>query len=133
MHKPTLIKLAAGIILIVLVVIATFWYGNAQRATQLKKRSSEQPTQQQNVQLPSADVPSVAPQNAGDAATNKNGTSSPAPAPQPNHPATPPAQPAAEPAASMPSTGGEASIIPLTILATLSYMYFRSRKTSLYK
>ena len=133
MHRPTLVKLAVGVVLILLVVIATFWYGNAQRNAQTKQNTSPQPAQNSQ-QLPNTDQ---APKSSNDS----DQKTEPAPSTAPAQPATPtpaqsqPVAPVANsgPSATMPSTGGELSIVPLTILATLAYMYVRSRPRKLYK
>ncbi|MBI2797990.1 hypothetical protein HYX70_01650 [Candidatus Saccharibacteria bacterium] len=132
MHKPTLIKLAVGVVLIVAVVAATFWYGNMQRVKQTKSNQSSNQSQSNTQSKQELTVPED--QKPKDQASQSGSANKPAQTPTPDQPTplpapstTPPAQSSNNPA-SMPATGGETSVIPLTILATLAYMYWRSRK-----
>lgn len=130
MRKPTLVKLLVGVFLVVLLVGATFWYGNAQRAKQLKQRSDGQQAQSSTQQNPQS-LPNIEPANPAGPMANNQPTATP-PTPTPAAPAQP-VQSTQPPAANMPSTGGEGSVIPLTILVTLGYIYLKSRRSTLYK
>lgn len=109
--KRDSVKTAAGLAIIVLIVVATFLYGNAQRQSQL--RHDQQVKAQQ--------------QAAAERAARQNATSQPKPAPSTAPSANGSQQPA--PSAAIPDTGAsQDALIPVALIGTLLIGLYRSRR-----
>lgn len=122
MRNETLLKVIIAVFAIVLIVLATFVYGNVQRS---KQKTSTGGNNQASVSTPNSATTtlpdqSVQPNQAPPAA------SKPA-APAPASAATPPVAPTPTKTAAMPSTGAEGAVIPMTVLAVLGYILVTNR------
>lgn len=125
MRHETLLKVIIITFAIVLIILATFVYGNIQRSNQKKSTSDNQNT----VQTQTNSETSKENSSTSDKPTDQNNQST-----QNTKPSTPTAAPT--PAASVPSTGATRSIpatgasdavVPMTILSVLGYLYIKSK------
>jgi cytoskeletal protein RodZ len=129
--NETLLKIVIGVFAIILIVLGTFAYGNMQR--QKQKDQAKNNSAQVSSNTPTAQNAPAQPQNqpSSPAAPAKPATP-PATAAKPTPPATvTPSQPAGHP--TIPSTGAETIVvIPATLLALLSYLYVKARRSNQY-
>lgn len=118
MRNETLLKVIIAVFAIVLIVLATFVYGNVQRSKQKSSSSNNQASVQ-----PPANSPDKSQSNNQQQASPKP-TTPPAttPTPAPSAPVAP-TQPATS---NIPATGASDAVIPMTILSVLAYLYFKS-------
>lgn len=127
MRHETLLKVIIITFAIILIILATFVYGNIQRSNQKKSSSNNQNTvQTQTNSEPANDNTAT---NDKPAEENK---SSDQPAQQPSTNPTPTPAPAPQPPAqnsTIPATGAGDGVIPMTILSVLGYMYVKSKNS----
>lgn len=128
MRNETLLKIIIAAFAIILIILATFVYGNIQRSKQKTKTTSNQNT----VQSPQSSTQ----QNTDNKNTEQNNsTSNPSSTTQPTQnqqsnsvsPSTT-APSSTQQNSSIPSTGANDAVIPMTIVSTLGYVYIKNRK-----
>jgi len=131
MRHETLLRVIIATFAIILIVLATFVYGNVQRS----KQKASTPTNQATVENPSTssttqDQPTS---NQSQPSTTKQDE------PTASQPAQTQATPSTgntnttQPTTSIPATGGGAGVVPMTILSVLTYLYIKSRKVQVQK
>jgi hypothetical protein len=127
-----LIKTIGAVVLIGIIVVATFLYGNQQRQTQLRrdqqaKQEHERKAEESTNQSATQGTTGTAPVQTPSQSTN-SGLQSPQPAPTGSTTVTANVGGGTLPKTT-PNTGGEASApIGLVVLSGLSVAYVRSRK-----
>lgn len=110
MRHETVLKIIIGFFAIMLIVLATFVYGNVQRSKQKSQNNPSTNTEQ-------------AQQN--NQSTPKNDTANPTPA---TPPAVVPTSPAQTSSTNIPATGANDAVLPSTILGVLGYIIYHERK-----
>ncbi len=127
MRHETLLKVIIITFAIILIILATFVYGNIQRSNQKKSSSNNQNTvQTQTNSEPANDNTAT---NDKPAEENK---SSNQPTQQPSTNPTPTPAPTSQPPvqnSTIPATGAGDGVIPMTILSVLGYMYVKSKNS----
>ncbi len=129
MRHETLLKIIIATFAIILIILGTFVYGNIQRSKQTNKGGSNQatvqsPKENENTNNSNSDTPtSNTPTNQSSSNASQNS------APQSN-PVAPTNTPAPNTTTNIPTTGANEAVIPMTVLSTLAYLTFRSRKNN---
>ncbi|MBA3679174.1 hypothetical protein H0W80_03225 [Candidatus Saccharibacteria bacterium] len=122
MRNETLLKVIIAVFAIILIVLATFVYGNIQRSNQNKQKSTN------NSNQTSVKTPDTIAQNQPNQSSQSGKSPTPTPTPAPS-PASKPAPVVASPPAkaNMPTTGAGDAVIPMTILSVLAYIVLKKR------
>lgn len=136
-YKPVMkrdtLKTIFGLVIIGLIVVVTFLYGNAQRQAQLRHDQDVKRQQQTQAKTPAVQPTATAtsqPKTAAPTATPAAPTATPA-APSTKPPVAPTAAPAAGATntTKIPDTGAsENALIPITLLGLAVYGLRRSRR-----
>jgi len=125
MRNETLLKVIIAVFAIILIVLATFVYGNIQRSNQNKQKSTNNSNQTsvKTLDTTGQDKPN---QSSQPGQSGKSPTTTPTPAPSPaSKPAPVVTSPPAK--ANMPTTGAGDAVIPMTILSVLAYIVLKKR------
>lgn len=124
-RHETLLKVIIIAFAIILIILATFVYGNIQRSNQKKSNSNNQNTVQ--TQTSSEQTKEGTATNDKPAEDKNKSSNQPSTAPAPT-PTPTPQSPSQN--STMPATGASDGVIPMTILSVLSYMYIKSKITN---
>lgn len=117
MRHETLLKIIIGVFAIMLIVLATFVYGNVQRSKQKANNTNTQSTPSPNQTAVDNDKP----------ATPSNNTTPPVTAPS-TQPTTPPVATATPQSTNIPATGASDAVLPMTVLAILSFALYNRKQ-----
>lgn len=117
MRNETLLKVIIAVFAIILIVLATFVYGNVQRSKQKNSSNNNQASVQPPATSPDKPQQNTQPQS--------NAKPTPPPVTAPTPPVSPPVVAAKPSSAQMPVTGASDAVIPMTILSVLGYLYYK--------
>lgn len=123
MRQDTLLRIIIAVFAIILIVLATFVYGNVARNKQKANTTNTaavDDTQTTTSTDQASNQTSSQSTNTPTASTPSNQVSS----------NTTPTSGSSSQTTTIPQTGPNGAVIPMTILSVLGYMYIKSRKTA---